>query len=313
MPNATDLPRDIGEFIRDLRNNARISLRELADRAGVSNPYLSQIERGLRKPSAEVLAQIAHALRVSTPLMYLRAGLLNEKDGHGVLAAIAADPDLTIAAEAVADPDLRDVPPGERPRGCPRAGGSSHMSTTTTTNTNRMPRPVYAVAGAGDLAYRQLMKLPRMAELRAELPARVEALRAELPARVEQFRAELPARVDALRAELPGRVEQFRAELPSRVEALRTEVPAAVNTFVAGGRAGLQRTRCPWREGRRRRPYPPYRTAQDHRDRDKARQEDGQEGRPGARRPRPRRSPPPARPPGLPRRPRRNVSGGGCG
>ena len=97
MPSPSDLPRDIGEFIRDLRRNARISLRELADRAGVSNPYLSQIERGLRKPSAEVLAQIAGALRVSTPLMYLRAGLLNEKDSQGVLAAIAADPDLTLA------------------------------------------------------------------------------------------------------------------------------------------------------------------------------------------------------------------------
>ena len=96
MPKPADLPRDIGEFIRDLRSNARISLRELAERAGVSNPYLSQIERGLRKPSAEVLAQIAAALRVSTPLMYLRAGLLNEKDSHGVLAAIAVDPDLTL-------------------------------------------------------------------------------------------------------------------------------------------------------------------------------------------------------------------------
>jgi transcriptional regulator with XRE-family HTH domain len=91
-----DLSHDIGEFIRDLRRNARISLRELADRAGVSNPYLSQIERGLRKPSAEVLAQIAGALRVSTPLMYLRAGLLNEKDGQGVPAAIAADDELTV-------------------------------------------------------------------------------------------------------------------------------------------------------------------------------------------------------------------------
>jgi transcriptional regulator with XRE-family HTH domain len=97
VPSPADLPRDIGEFIRDLRHNARISLRELADRAGVSNPYLSQIERGLRKPSAEVLSQIAGALRISTPLMYLRAGLLNEKDGQGVLAAIAADPDLTLA------------------------------------------------------------------------------------------------------------------------------------------------------------------------------------------------------------------------
>jgi len=92
-----DLPRDIGGFIRDLRRNAQISLRQLAEQAGVSNPYLSQIERGLRKPSAEVLAQLAHALRVSTPMMYLRAGLLDSRDGQGVLAAIAADPDLTIA------------------------------------------------------------------------------------------------------------------------------------------------------------------------------------------------------------------------
>ncbi|GAA2628702.1 helix-turn-helix transcriptional regulator [Dactylosporangium fulvum] len=91
-----DEPRDLGAFIRDLRRNARISLRQLAEQAGVSNPYLSQIERGLRKPSAEVLAQLAGALRVSTPLMYLRAGLL-EREGHDVLAAIAADSDLTVA------------------------------------------------------------------------------------------------------------------------------------------------------------------------------------------------------------------------
>jgi transcriptional regulator with XRE-family HTH domain len=92
-----DLSRDIGAFIRDLRRNARISLRQLADQAGVSNPYLSQIERGLRKPSAEVLAQLASALRISTPLMYLRAGLLDAKDNPGVLAAIAADPELSLA------------------------------------------------------------------------------------------------------------------------------------------------------------------------------------------------------------------------
>lgn len=88
---------DLGAFIRDLRKNAKISLRQLAEQAGVSNPYLSQIERGLRKPSAEVLAQLANALRISTPVMYLRAGLLDALDGHGVLAAIAADPDLTMA------------------------------------------------------------------------------------------------------------------------------------------------------------------------------------------------------------------------
>jgi transcriptional regulator with XRE-family HTH domain len=92
-----ELPKDIGTFIRDLRRNARISLRQLAEQAGVSNPYLSQIERGLRKPSAEVLAQLASALRVSTPIMYLRAGLLDKHEGQDVLAAIAADADLTAA------------------------------------------------------------------------------------------------------------------------------------------------------------------------------------------------------------------------
>ncbi|NJC63666.1 helix-turn-helix transcriptional regulator [Planosporangium flavigriseum] len=97
MNTDRDLPRDIGGFIRDLRRSAQISLRQLAEQAGVSNPYLSQIERGLRKPSAEVLSQLAHALRVSTPLMYLRAGLLDASGGQGVLAAIAADDDLTIA------------------------------------------------------------------------------------------------------------------------------------------------------------------------------------------------------------------------
>jgi transcriptional regulator with XRE-family HTH domain len=97
MATPKDLPQDIGGFIRDLRQTAKISLRQLADRAGVSNPYLSQIERGLRKPSAEVLQQIASALRVSTPAMYLRAGLLDSEGQQGVLAAIAVDPDLTIA------------------------------------------------------------------------------------------------------------------------------------------------------------------------------------------------------------------------
>lgn len=78
-----------------MRNNAKVSLRQLADQAGVSNPYLSQVERGLRKPSAEVLQQLANALKVSTPLMYLRAGLLNSKDGPSTLSAIASDPNLT--------------------------------------------------------------------------------------------------------------------------------------------------------------------------------------------------------------------------
>ena len=82
---------DLGEFIREQRRNAQISLRQLAQLAGVSNPYLSQIERGLRKPSAEVLQQIGNALRISTPVMYLRAGLLEAMESGGVHAAIATD------------------------------------------------------------------------------------------------------------------------------------------------------------------------------------------------------------------------------
>lgn len=92
---ATSKVGSIGEYIREQRQRAKVSLRQLAEVTGVSNPYLSQIERGLRKPSAEVLQQIANALRVSTPIMYLRAGLLEQREGQGVLAAIAADEGLT--------------------------------------------------------------------------------------------------------------------------------------------------------------------------------------------------------------------------
>src|SRR3954467_89754 len=90
----------LGDYLKEQRSNARLSLRQLAEQAGVSNPYLSQIERGLRKPSAEVLQQLASALRVSTPVMYLRAGLLgalDAKEGQTVVGAIASDPDLTAA------------------------------------------------------------------------------------------------------------------------------------------------------------------------------------------------------------------------
>jgi transcriptional regulator with XRE-family HTH domain len=92
-----DLTHDIGEFIRDLRRTAQISLRELAARAGVSNPYLSQIERGLRKPSAEVLQQLAKALRVSAEQLYVRAGIVHPDPGHGggVELAVLSDPGLT--------------------------------------------------------------------------------------------------------------------------------------------------------------------------------------------------------------------------
>ena len=74
--------RDLGAFIRDRRRDARLSLRRLSELAGVSNPYLSQIERGLRKPSADILQQLARALHVSAETLYVRAGILDDRDGE---------------------------------------------------------------------------------------------------------------------------------------------------------------------------------------------------------------------------------------
>jgi transcriptional regulator with XRE-family HTH domain len=90
-----DLGRNIGEYIREQRNNAKISLRELAKQAGVSNPYLSQIERGLRKPSAEILQQIAKGLRISAEVLYVEAGILQQREGGALADAIVAATDLT--------------------------------------------------------------------------------------------------------------------------------------------------------------------------------------------------------------------------
>ncbi len=88
--------RDLGTFIREQRDLSRLSLRRLSDLAGISNPYLSQIERGLRKPSAEILQQIAKALRISAETLYERAGLLEANSERGdTVAAILRDPDLT--------------------------------------------------------------------------------------------------------------------------------------------------------------------------------------------------------------------------
>lgn len=90
-----DLGKDIGEYIRQQRNHARISLRQLSKLAGVSNPYLSQIERGLRRPSAEILQQIAKGLRISAEALYVQAGILDAPAGGPVPDAIRAATELT--------------------------------------------------------------------------------------------------------------------------------------------------------------------------------------------------------------------------
>ena len=91
----TDLGRDIGEYIKQQRASAKISLRQLSKLAGVSNPYLSQIERGLRKPSAEILQQIAKGLRISAEALYVQAGILDVPHGGPVVDAVRADDALT--------------------------------------------------------------------------------------------------------------------------------------------------------------------------------------------------------------------------
>ena len=92
--------RSLGDFIRSQRELANLSMRQLAEIAKISNPYLSQVERGLYKPSAEVLKQIANALHLSAETMYAQAGLLDESadrdNPHGVENAIKLDPRLTV-------------------------------------------------------------------------------------------------------------------------------------------------------------------------------------------------------------------------
>ncbi|WP_330239926.1 helix-turn-helix domain-containing protein [Streptomyces sp. NBC_00525] len=113
----------LGDYLREQRRNAQLSLRQLADAAGVSNPYLSQIERGLRKPSAEVLQQVAKALRISAETLYVRAGILDERqqDESETRAVILADPSinerqksvlLQIYASFRKENGLDDEPPG---------------------------------------------------------------------------------------------------------------------------------------------------------------------------------------------------------
>jgi transcriptional regulator with XRE-family HTH domain len=98
VPRQLPLPdhwRELGAFIREQRSTARLSLRRLSELAGISNPYLSQIERGLRKPSAEILQQIAKALRISAETLYVQAGILEPTDDDDVQRAVLSDHHLS--------------------------------------------------------------------------------------------------------------------------------------------------------------------------------------------------------------------------
>ena len=101
-PGVAAVSSQVGEFIREQRSAARVSLRELARTAGVSNPYLSQVERGLRKPSAEILASIARGLKISAETLYEQAGILDRRSGNpDTVAAIRSDEALSERHKAV--------------------------------------------------------------------------------------------------------------------------------------------------------------------------------------------------------------------
>jgi transcriptional regulator with XRE-family HTH domain len=148
--------RNLGDYIREQRNSAQISLRQLAKAAGVSNPYLSQIERGLRKPSAEILQQIAKALRISAEALYVQAGILDERYGDSdVPSAVMGDNALTerqkqvlleiyesfrrendespaVAADPEPAPAPADEPAGRSRARAARAARASRESSPTT-------------------------------------------------------------------------------------------------------------------------------------------------------------------------------------
>ncbi|MER7764382.1 helix-turn-helix transcriptional regulator [Streptomyces sp. NPDC097619] len=142
---------NLGEYLRDQRRQAQLSLRQLADAAGVSNPYLSQIERGLRKPSADILQQLAKALRISAETLYVRAGILDEREADEVetRAVILADPSINERQKQVllqiyesfrkenASEQTTDGAPGTTPE--PAVGGATgaYPADGATTTTNR--------------------------------------------------------------------------------------------------------------------------------------------------------------------------------
>jgi transcriptional regulator with XRE-family HTH domain len=131
---------NLGDYLREQRQSARLSLRQLSELAGVSNPYLSQIERGLKKPSAEILQQLAKGLEVSAESLYVRAGILDERHGHeaerlDTRAVIGADPQLT-ARQKAALLDIYDSFVGVA-EPAPRRSRARTTSSTTRKSTTR--------------------------------------------------------------------------------------------------------------------------------------------------------------------------------
>jgi transcriptional regulator with XRE-family HTH domain len=143
---------DLGSFIREQRGTARLSLRRLSELAGISNPYLSQIERGLRRPSAEILQQIAKALRISAETLYVQAGILEPPSGTPDLSrSIMADQSISEEQKQALvriylsfRRDYEDERPDEE------AAADAHLDTDTDTDTDAAAPPEPPVAHPSD-------------------------------------------------------------------------------------------------------------------------------------------------------------------
>jgi transcriptional regulator with XRE-family HTH domain len=140
----------LGDYLREQRQSARLSLRQLSELAGISNPYLSQIERGLKKPSAEILQQLAKGLEVSSESLYVRAGILDERHGHDAApldtrAVIGADPQLSDRQKAALI-DIYDsfvggaTSPTRKRTAARRSSGARQGKAATTSTTPKTDR-----------------------------------------------------------------------------------------------------------------------------------------------------------------------------
>jgi transcriptional regulator with XRE-family HTH domain len=147
MPTFTPISvHDLGQYLREQRQSAQLSLRQLSEVAGISNPYISQIERGLKKPSAEILQALAKALRISAESLYVRAGILDERtDDAGarpvdVTEAVLADPKLNDRQRAILL-DVYESFVGKQAAGKSSKSASASTKTTRPAKARRAPSP----------------------------------------------------------------------------------------------------------------------------------------------------------------------------
>ncbi len=169
----------IGEYIREQREQAKISMRQLAQSAGVSNPYLSQIERGLRKPSADILQQIAKGLRISAEALYVQAGILEDRPADsGVRSALLADPQLSERQKQV----LMEIYESFR-----RENAAAAATEDADTATDLAELAAGAPGAEGD-ALEAALEMEAAAAMEAEAEAEAEAAHATDPQTVTSSR-----------------------------------------------------------------------------------------------------------------------------